>query len=160
MIVPYWNYSEPVKNYVLGGFYASALILALVLVIIFAVAFYIYHALAWYEIGKKQKYKHSWFAWVPILQIVQPLQMGGFHWAWIFLLLIPFLGWAVLFILLIISWWKIFEKGNYPGWFSVAIIIPKVGFLLYAVVIGFVAWGKGYRRKSLSSVKRATRKRK
>ena len=68
------------------------------------------------------------------------LQLGGFHWAWIFLLLIPVLGWIAVFVLLVIATWRIFEKRKYPGWFSLSMVIPKAGLILYLVAIGFVAW--------------------
>ena len=50
-------------------------------------------------------------------------------------------------VLLIISKWRIFEKRKYPGWFSLAIIVPKIGSLLGWIIIGFVAWKD--RRKKL-----------
>ena len=74
------------------------------------------------------------------------LQLGGFHWAWIFLILIPFLGWIPLAVLFIIANWRIFEKRKYPGWFSLSMIIPEVGCILYGVAIGFVAWKDNKRR--------------
>ena len=70
------------------------------------------------------------------------LQLGGFNWAWIFLILIPIFGWIALTVLLVIATWRIFEKRKYPGWFSLSIIIPKIGLILYLIAIGFVAWGK------------------
>jgi len=103
-------------------------------------AFYVYFSLAWYTIGKKLKYKKSWLAWIPIANISMILQMGGFHWAWIFLFLIPVFGWIALFVLMIIAHWRIFEKRKYPGWFSLSFVFPNVGGILYMVVIGFVAW--------------------
>jgi hypothetical protein len=75
------------------------------------------------------------------------LQLGNFHWALIFLVLIPILGWLALFILLIISHWRIYKKRKYPGWFSLAQIIPQFGGILYLIIIGFVAWQD--RRKML-----------
>ena len=68
------------------------------------------------------------------------LELGSFHWAWIFLVLIPILGWIALMVLLIIATWRIFEKRKYPGWYSLSMIIPKVGGILYLIAIGFVAW--------------------
>jgi len=123
---------------VIGGLFAGLVIAA----IIFGIVLYAYFALAWQTIGKKLKYKKSWIAWIPIANLAMILQIGGFHWAWIFLILIPVLGWIALFVLLIIATWRIFEKRNYPGWFSLSMIIPKVGGILYLIAIGFVAWGK------------------
>jgi len=68
------------------------------------------------------------------------LQIGKFHWAWIFLILIPILGWIALLVLLIIAQWRIFERRKYPGWFSLSTVIPQIGGVLYLIVIGLVAW--------------------
>jgi len=104
------------------------------------IAVYIYAALAWQEIAKRQNYKYSWFAWVPVLNIVMILELGRIPWGWIFLIFIPIFGWIALGVLGIISIWRIFEKENYPGWFSLSTIIPKVGMILFLIALGFVAW--------------------
>ncbi len=125
-----------------AGVLAALIAVGILLVIFFSIGIYVYAALAWMTIARKLKYKNPWFAWIPILNVVMMLQLGGFHWAWIFLSLIPILGWIALFVMLIIANWRIFEKRKYPGWLSLSIIIPKVGGLLYLIAIGFVAWGK------------------
>jgi len=117
---------------------AMAGVFALILVL--GIAFYIYTSLAWYTIGKKLKYKNNWLAWIPIVRWGMILELGGFHWAWALLVLIPILGWIPLFVLLIIATWRIYEKRKYPGWFSLAIILPEVGGVLHTIAIGFVAW--------------------
>ena len=108
--------------------------------LIIMLAIYIYSAMAWMTIARKLKYKYPWLAWIPIANIAMVLQLGGFHWAWTFLIVIPIIGWSVLLVLCIIATWKIFVKRNYPGWFSLSIIIPQVGGILYLIAIGFVAW--------------------
>ena len=134
--------SSEIGNYVIGGgvlaFIAGIVLLALVLVI----AIYVYTALAWSTIAKKLKYKRPWLAWIPFANCAMMLQLGGFHWAWVFLALIPIFGWIALIVLVIIATWRIFEKRKYPGWFSLSMVIPQVGFILYLVAIGFVAWRK------------------
>jgi len=126
---------------VLGEAAAKVLFgIGIFLIILVVLAFYIYTSLAWYSIARKLKYKHPWLAWIPFANLAMMLQLGGFHWAWVFLVLIPVLGWIALFVLIIISTWRIFEKRKYPGWFSISIVIPDVGFILYLVAIGFVAW--------------------
>ena len=125
-----------------GAIGAIAVILGMTLAFLAFAGVYVYFALAWYTLAKKLKYKYPWIAWIPFANIALILQLGGFHWAWIFLILIPALGWIGLFILIIIATWKIFEKRKYPGWFSLSLIIPQVGGILYLIAIGFVAWGK------------------
>lgn len=125
-----------------GGLLGVLIAIGIILAVLFIAALYIYHALAWIEIAKKLKYKKYWLAWIPFANISMVLQLGGFHWAWVFLLLIPFAGLIAVLVLYIISLWKIFEKRKYPGWFSLSLVIPKVGAILYLVAIGFVAWRK------------------
>lgn len=116
---------------------------------------YIYLALAWQTIAKKLNYKRAWLAWIPIANLAMMLQLGGFHWAWILLILIPILGWIPLIILLLIATWIVFEKRKYPGWLVLLTIIPQIGAVAYLVVIGFVAWKDMEPTKKLV-VKKAT----
>ena len=120
----------------LGGLFA----IGVVALIILLAAVYIYTAWAWYTIARKLKHKNPWLAWIPFANIAMMLQLGGFHWAWVFLALIPILGWIALFVLVVIATWRIFERRGYPGWFSLSLVIPKVGAILYLVALGFVAW--------------------
>lgn len=120
----------------LGGLFAIGIFAAL----IFLAAIYIYTAWSWYAIARKLKHSTPWLAWIPLANIALMLQLGGFYWAWVFLALIPILGWIALYVLVVIATWRIFEKRHYPGWFSLSLVIPKVGPILYLVAIGFVAW--------------------
>jgi hypothetical protein len=121
----------------------AALTLVAVLVLL---AVYIYSALAWMTIGKRLKYKYPWLAWIPVANIAMILEMGGFSWLWVFLLIVPVLGWLALMVFGIIACWRIFEKRKYPGWLA---LIPLIGFIPslgafalvgFLVVIGLVAW--------------------
>lgn len=124
-----------------GGIIGGAILgLGIAIAALIGIALYVYFAMAWMTIADKLKYKKSWIAWIPIANFAMILQLGGFHWAWIFLILIPFLGWIAVAVLMIIATWKIFEKRKYPGWFSLSSVIPEVGTILYLVAIGFVAW--------------------
>jgi hypothetical protein len=134
------QYYDKFGNLMFGGATLALIGTILVLAIIIIAAIYVYYAFAWSTIFRKLKYKNPWLAWIPIAQIAPILELGGFHWAWIFLILIPILGWIALFILVIIATWRVFERRKYPGWFSLSMIIPKVGGILYLIAIGFVAW--------------------
>lgn len=126
----------------LAGLFAGMLIFAIIILL----ALYVYMALALQTIGRKLKYKNSWLAWIPIANYAMVLELGSFHWAWIFLILIPFLGWLALIVLIFISLWRIFEKRKYSGWLSLVPLlsaIPVLGFLAgiaYLIIIGMVAW--------------------
>jgi hypothetical protein len=154
-----WNISDQVVNAVAGGAVGALITLGVMVLLSIIIALYVYTSLAWMTIFRKLKYKNPWMAWIPIVNIAPMLQLGGFHWAWIFLILIPIVGWIPLAILVIIATWRIFEMRNYPGWFSLSMIIPKIGFILYLIAIGFVAWDD---RKSggVSLAKEVSKKRK
>lgn len=126
----------------LAGLVAGMLVVA----IIVSIALYIYMALALQTIGRKLNYSYPWLAWIPLANYAMILELGEFHWALIFLLLIPFLGWLAVAVLIIISLWRIFEKRNYPGWLALTPILTLVPFLgilagiAYLVIFGLVAW--------------------
>ena len=135
----------------MGGTYSLAGIAALLLgltllAMVLVLAFYIYTSLALMTIGKKLKYKYPWLAWIPVANMAMILQMGGFSWLWVFLIIVPALGWLALGVFCIIALWRIFEKRKYPGWLA---LVPLLGFIpmlgalasiAFLVVLGVVAW--------------------
>ena len=127
-------------DFLAGGIIGALTAIGIIIAILFLIALYIYSSLAWSTIAKKLKYKRHWLAWIPFANVAMILQLGKFHWAWIFLFVIPVIGWIALLVLMVIATWRIFEKRKYPGWFSLSMIIPKVGGILYLIAIGFVAW--------------------
>ena len=123
-----------------GVGWTTLIALGIAIAAVAVLALYIYKSLTWSKFAKKLKYKNSWLAWIPIADIAMMLQLGGFHWAWIFLILIPIFGWIALYLLFIIANWRIFEEYDYPGWFSISLIIPKIGVVLYLITIGVIVW--------------------
>jgi hypothetical protein len=105
-----------------------------------------YTSLAYSDIARKLKYKQRWLAWIPFARSAMLLQLGGFSWPLVFLLLVPVLGWIAVAILLFISKWRIFEKRKYSGWFALMPLAGVIPYLLvlaeiaYYVSLGFVAW--------------------
>jgi hypothetical protein len=132
--------SETIAGFFIGGVFGALIVASIVLAVLVFIGLYVYFSYAWYVIARKLNYKYAWLAWIPFANVGMMLQLGGFHWAWVFLLLIPILGWIAIFVLTIIATWKIFELRNYPGWFSLSIVIPQIGGILYLIAIGFVAW--------------------
>ena len=135
------GYTSKIFSGIVEGTIPPAIIaLGLFMLFLLLLAVYVYTALAWSTIARKLKYKRPLLAWVPIANISMILQLGGFNWAWVFLILIPILGWIALLVLIVIANWRIFEKRKYPGWFSLSVVFPQIGGVLYMIVIGFVAW--------------------
>jgi len=159
-----------------GGVLTAIIAVGFLAVFLFSASVYVYFALAWMTIAKKLNYKYPWLAWVPFANIALILQLGEFHWAWVFLIAplvigaplmlivigIPLFFMGIftslaLFVLTTIATWRIFEKLNYSGWLAlipVAMIVPYVNFVAlvgYVIVIGFVAWGK---ENSITQIKK------
>lgn len=116
------------------------------LTILSLIAIYVYVALAWSTIAKKLKYSRPWLAWIPFANLAMILQLGGFHWAWIFLILIPFFGWVAFFVIIILSIWRVYERRKYPGALSLICLAQFIPFLWFIatianlIILGIIAW--------------------
>ncbi len=144
-------YTEFITNWqeaVAGGAASAAVVTLGFIAILLGIAIYVYHALAWMTIAKRLKHKYPWLAWIPFASSAMRLQLGKFHWAWIFLVLIPILGWIALIVLITIATWRIFEKRKHSGWLSLAftaMFLPRIsgiGTIVYLIALGSVAWRK------------------
>ena len=133
-------------NALVGGAIAAAIVTFIFVAIILFAVFYVYHSLTWMKIAKKLKFKKAWLAWIPFAGSSMRLHLGKFHWAWIFLIVIPFVGWIAVGVLFIISNWRVFEKLRYSGWLALSPLLGLIwgglGTLAYGIVIGIVAWKK------------------
>jgi hypothetical protein len=96
----------------------------------FALATYIFSALALSKIGKEMNYENSWFAWVPILNTIMTFQLGGQNPMLLLLLLIPGLGALIVSILTIIALADITEKRGYDKLLVLLVLIPLGMFVL------------------------------
>ena len=64
--------------------------------ILLIIGIWIYSSFAYMEIAKKLKYKYPGLAWIPFARGAMILQLGGFSWALIFLLLVPISDTSIL----------------------------------------------------------------
>ncbi|MGO9640912.1 MAG: DUF5684 domain-containing protein [Candidatus Acidiferrales bacterium] len=99
---------------------------------IFAVAMYVYIALALQTIAKKTNTENPWLAWIPIINIILMLNIAKKPLWWIILCLIP----LVNIIILVVIWMGIAEARGKPSWWGILIIIPIANL----IVPGYLAW--------------------
>lgn len=148
LFVNFSNIEDPRIQELIGTGIIGLILGFLAIVILIFLAIYIYESIAWMKIGKNQKYKYPWLAWIPFARASMKLQMGKYHWAWVFLILIPIAGWIALIVLLSISIWRIFEKANYEKWLALSYpltyvpILSWIAGIAYLIIIGFIAWKK------------------
>ncbi|MBU0757718.1 MAG: hypothetical protein KKF44_06625 [Nanoarchaeota archaeon] len=98
----------------------------LVFILIGLVFMYFYFSLCWMVLAKKLGHRNAWLAWIPLANICLILEVGGFSWAWVFLLLVPVIGWTALIVLGFIATWRVYEKRKYPGILSLIPLLAPV----------------------------------
>ncbi|KUK75917.1 MAG: hypothetical protein XD93_1201, partial [candidate division WS6 bacterium 34_10] len=109
-----------------------------VIAAVFSIAMYVYSGLTLMTIAKKLNQEKSWFAWVPILNVILLFKMGDQN-PWLLLLvLIPGIGAFVVWILSIIALMNICEKRGYDKLLGLFALVPLANIIL----LGMLAWGK------------------
>jgi hypothetical protein len=102
---------------------------------------YVYMALVLQSIAKRLKHDNPWWAWIPVLNIVQITDLVKMSRWWALIILasvVPFVGGLAMAAVMIWWWWIIAERLNYPGWYSLLLLIPIVNL----IVLGMMAWSK------------------
>jgi hypothetical protein len=100
--------------------------------LIFALAMYVYVALALQTIAQKTNTENGWWAWIPIINIVLMLNIAKKPVWWIILCLIP----IVNIVIIVIVWMAIAEARGKPSWWGILFIVPAVQL----IVPGYLAW--------------------
>ena len=94
------------------------------------IAIYLYFAFAQFKIAKKLRHDNAWFAWIPILQFVQLVQLAKKPMYWFLLCLIPVIN-IVCFAILYIEIAKAVGCSPAVGFFT---IIPPISFITIGVM--------------------------
>jgi hypothetical protein len=125
---------------VLGALTALSVV-ALVFVLIFALALYVYTAYTLMKIGQRRKVKYAWLAWIPIGNLYVLVKAADKHGAWtLFYLLgiIPVVGQILIAALTVFLFYRVAEKLKFNPLFSLLVLVP-IGNL---VLLGLLAWSK------------------
>ncbi|MCX6765811.1 MAG: DUF5684 domain-containing protein [Candidatus Moranbacteria bacterium] len=89
---------------------------------------YVYFAVCLMVIARKTATANSWFAWVPILNMILILQIAKKPLWWLILFLIPLAN----IVIGILVWMEIAKARNKPDWVGVLTIVPVIGFFIPA----------------------------
>jgi hypothetical protein len=100
--------------------------------LIFAVAVYVYIALALQTIAQKTHTENPWLAWIPIVNLVLLLNIAKKPIWWFLLFFLP----LVNIVIGVIVWMAVAEARNKPNWWGILMIVPVVGL----IVPGYLAW--------------------
>jgi hypothetical protein len=95
-------------------------------------AIYVYFALAFSTIARKTYTPNTWYAWVPILNMVLLLNVAKKPAWWVLLFFVPFVN----IVILVITWMEVAKARGRPDWWGIFIIAPIANFILP----GVLAW--------------------
>ena len=132
--------SEDVDEAALAALMGGTVVMVIVFVItgVIGLAGYIYMGITMMKVAKKLNHENPWFAWIPILNVVQVFQLGEQNPWLILLVLIPGLGALIVGVISIIALMKICEKRGYDKLLALLMLIPIGSY----IVLGMLAWGK------------------
>ncbi len=102
---------------------------------IFIIGFYVYMALALQTIAKKLgATDKSWWAWIPIMNVLLMLELANKELWWLVLLFIP----IVNIVISVIVWMAIAEARGKPSWWGIMMIVPVMNI----IAPGYIAWSE------------------
>ena len=104
----------------------------LVFLLLFALAGYVYMALALQTIAQKTNTENAWLAWIPIANVVLMVMIAQKPVWWLLLFFIP----VANIVVLIIVWMAIAEARGKPNWWGIMMIVPVINL----IVPGYLAW--------------------
>jgi len=108
----------------------------IIAVLLLVLVFYLLNSYLLYRIGRKLGYAHSWYAWVPILNVYMMVDLSYKDTSTWFLMIIifMFLCGIVSTIMLIIVWMNIAERCGKDSWWGILTIIPIANFVAMYVI--------------------------
>ena len=104
-------------------------------ILFFWVAFYLYFGYTQYRIAQKVGHQSPWWAWVPILNFFQQIQMAGKEWYWFLFCLIP----VVNIFAIAAMWMEIAKNCRQSAAWGIMAIIPFINFIAW----GYLAFSGG-----------------
>jgi len=93
---------------------------------------YVYVAFCFMTIANKTGTENSWFAWIPILNLVLILQIARKPLWWMLLLLIPLVN-IVIYIITLVG---VCEARDKSPWLTVALLLPVINL----AAMGYLAF--------------------
>lgn len=114
-----------------GAIIGIGLLLVLVILLI-ALGLYAYVAVCFQKMADKLSVSDSWWAWIPILNIILLLRMGGKPLWWIVLFFVPIANLVVAILVMV----AVLEALKKPPLLVIGLLIPVVNL----AVLGYLAF--------------------
>lgn len=98
------------------------------MVILLWLVLYLYFAFTQFKIAQKVNHNAPWWAFIPIVNLFQQIQMAGKEWYWFILYLVP----VVNIFAIAIIWMNIAQRCQKSSTWGILAILP---------ILNFIAWG-------------------
>ncbi len=98
-------------------------------------ALYFYFAFTQFKIAQKVGHQSPWWAWVPILNLFQQIQMARKEWYWFLFCLIP----VVNIFAIAVIWMEIARSCRQSAVWGIMAIVPFLNFIAW----GYLAFSGG-----------------
>lgn len=93
---------------------------------------YVYYAYCQYTIARKVEHPGPWWAFIPILNLFQTVQLAGKKWYWFLLYWIPFVN----LVAWPLAWVEIAKARSKPPVWGVLMLLPFLNLVALAVMAG------------------------
>ena len=116
------------------------------------VAIYLYHAFCQFYIAQKIGHPSAWWAFIPVLNFYQPVQLSGKPWWWFLLLFVP----VANIICWVIVWMEIAKKRDKSPVWGVMLLVPVMNLVAMTIMASGPS-GQPYADKSYADKKEQER---
>ena len=110
---------------------AAGGIVGLGMICVYAVI-YLFGAFCLFKIATKLGHENPWFAFVPILNVVQWVQMSGKEMWWVILFFIP----CANIVAAVMTSMAVAERLNRPSWWGIMLMLPCAN-VIFLVMMAF-----------------------
>ena len=132
----YYDYDYDTTDYNDEDVVAAMMLFSTTMMLIFVplmIIMWVVWGLIYWKIAQKLGHEYPWWAWVPILNLIQFFQLGEQSPWWILLLFVPVIGWIAALVFVAMIYMKIAEKMGQESWVGLLIFLPLVNIILPAV---------------------------
>ncbi len=101
------------------------------MIVIMSLAVYAYSALCFQRIARGLAVKHTWFAWIPVLNVYLVCRIAGKRYLWTVLCFIPVVN-VIMYILICFKLSRACGKGRVMG---LLLLVPVVNLIVLWVLV-------------------------
>lgn len=121
--------------------------------VLIQLAFFIPLIVLQFKLAQRLKHENSWYAFIPILNVIQLLEMGRVSAWWVLINAIPFIGFLPFLFFLGKAYFNISERGGERPLFGLLLFVPFVNYwAMYRLINNSHVYVENHDEASVASV--------